>query len=106
MIPEVSPRELAAELVSEHPPTLVDVRELDELEICRMPGALHIPMMEIPNRLDELKPDADLVIVCHVGGRSARVTWYLLRHGYSRVRNLSTGIDGWARDVDSSIALY
>jgi rhodanese-related sulfurtransferase len=106
MIPEVTPRDLAAELDSKNPPTIIDVREAEELEICRFPSFVHIPMMEIPNHLNQLDKGSDLVIACHVGGRSARVTWYLMSQGFCRVRNLSTGIDGWAKDVDPSVALY
>ncbi|HEX4978095.1 MAG TPA: rhodanese-like domain-containing protein [Nocardioides sp.] len=74
--------------------TLLDVREAVEWEHGHAPDALHVPMGEIPSRLDEL-PEGRLVVVCHVGGRSARVTSYLAGLGLDVV-NLDGGMADWA----------
>lgn len=105
-IPEITPRQLKAELESSSPPTLVDVREPEELEIARLDPHVLIPMGELPTRLPELDPEDDLVIVCRSGSRSARVTAYLLHQGFQRVRNLAGGVLGWSRDVDPSMRKY
>ncbi|MFQ3586515.1 MAG: rhodanese-like domain-containing protein [Fimbriimonadaceae bacterium] len=105
-VPEVSPTELAAELAGPNPPVLVDVREADELLVSALKHAHHIPIGEIPARLDELDPDADLVIVCRSGGRSAKVTQYLLQNGFRRVRNLTGGVNLWAELVDPTMRKY
>ena len=105
-VPEVSPLELRALLMSDSPPVLVDCREEEELEISELPYAHHIPLGELPDRYDELDPNDDLVIYCRSGARSANATAFLKAQGYQRVRNLSTGINGWSDDVDPSIEKY
>jgi rhodanese-related sulfurtransferase len=74
---------------------LLDVREDDEWQRGHAPGAQHIPMGQVPSRIDEIDPDAKLFVVCHLGGRSQRVAQYLARHGYNPV-NVSGGMQAWA----------
>ena len=62
---------------------LLDVREHDEWQRGHADGAKHIPMGEVPARLDEIDADTTLFVVCHAGGRSMRVSQYLMRNGYS-----------------------
>ena len=93
-VPEVQPEDLPAALPA---PTaaLLDVREADEWAAGHAPGARHIPMNEVPQRLDEL-PEADQIyVVCRSGGRSARVTSYLNANGWDAV-NVARGMNGWA----------
>lgn len=87
-------------------PVLVDVREDSEVEICQIPGSIHIPMYLIPTRLDELKKEAPIVCICHHGARSARVARFLIDHGYAEVINLVGGIDAWAMQVDPMMKKY
>jgi rhodanese-related sulfurtransferase len=75
---------------------LIDVREDDEWVAGHAPGAVHLPMMELPGRLDEIPADGDVVIVCRSGHRSAEVVGYLLGRGFGQVRNLADGMVGWA----------
>ena len=72
---------------------VLDVREHFEWEAGHIDGALHIPMMELPDRLGDL-PDAQTLVVCKVGGRSAQVVDYLARQGYDVV-NLAGGLYDW-----------
>jgi rhodanese-related sulfurtransferase len=74
---------------------LLDVREDDEWARGHAAGARHIPMGEVPNRLEEIDPQATLYVVCKVGGRSAKVAEYLARNGYAPV-NVSGGMLAWA----------
>lgn len=76
---------------------LLDVRESDEWAAGHAPGAHHMPMMEIPARLDEIPVDRDVVVVCRVGARSAQVVSYLQSLGRSNARNLDGGMMAWAR---------
>jgi rhodanese-related sulfurtransferase len=85
---------------------LLDVREPDELARARLPEALHIPMREVPGRMGELPRDKTIVVMCHVGGRSARVTQFLLANGFERVFNLRGGIDAWSQEIDQSVPRY
>jgi rhodanese-related sulfurtransferase len=63
-------------------------------------------MREIPARLGELDPAAETVVICHHGGRSMQVAAFLERQGFSRLHNLSGGVDAWARTVDASMPVY
>lgn len=74
---------------------LLDVREPDEWDAGHIPGALHIPLGELPQRLGEL-PDGDLVVVCRSGGRSARAVAWLAQNGYDAL-NLDGGMTAWSR---------
>ena len=75
---------------------LIDVREDDEWQAGHVPDAVHLPMMQLPARLDEVPPQGDVVIVCRSGHRSAEVVGYLLGRGFGHVRNLADGMIGWA----------
>lgn len=74
---------------------LLDVREPDEWTAGHAPAARWIPMGEIVARQAELPEDRDIVVVCRVGSRSARVTAALRRAGYE-ASNLSGGMQAWA----------
>lgn len=106
MIREIMPTDLASRAGTETAPLLLDVREAWELEIARLADAVHIPMGQVPDRLGELPRDRDIVVMCHAGGRSARVCQFLQQQGYSRVLNLAGGILGWAEQVDPSLPTY
>ncbi|HVT13546.1 MAG TPA: rhodanese-like domain-containing protein [Fimbriimonadaceae bacterium] len=106
MTPEITVKQLQEELASDHPPIVVDVREAEELEISRLSAYVHIPMMELPNRLSELDKEAAYVILCRSGSRSARVTVYMLQSGFKHVRNVAGGINRWASEIDSRVAQY
>ena len=87
---------------------LVDVREQDEHDIARIPGATLIPMKQIPTSLERLEAyrDGRIVVHCHHGGRSMRVTQWLRQQGYANVQNLTGGIDAWSQQVDASVPRY
>ncbi|MFI5086320.1 MAG: rhodanese-like domain-containing protein [Actinomycetales bacterium] len=73
---------------------ILDVREDYEWEEGHIDGALHIPLGQLPERLDELDPDEDLHIVCRSGGRSFRATQWLNDNGYTAV-NVNGGMGAW-----------
>ncbi len=87
-------------------PLLLDVREPWELDICTLPGALAIPMQQIPERIGELDSTRATVCVCHHGVRSLQVAQYLELSGFSQLFNLEGGVDRWARCVDPEMATY
>lgn len=108
---EKTPLEISVEqardlLASPNPPLLLDVREADELEVCRIDGAVHIPMRTVSARAGELPKDRLILVQCHHGGRSLRVTEYLRANGFSRVSNLKGGIDRWAVAIAPGMARY
>src|SRR5215203_3389854 len=77
MISEISPQELKMRLDQGTSVVLLDVREDEEVAIVRLPGAVHIPMGEVPGRLHELDPDKEIIVYCHHGVRSLRVAQFL-----------------------------
>ncbi len=85
---------------------LIDVREPFEIELCRIEGAEHIPMRQIPEHVGALPKDKHLLIHCHHGGRSMRVTQYLRANGYEAVSNVAGGIDAWSLVIDPSVPRY
>ena len=74
---------------------LVDVREDFEWVQGHLPGAIHIPLNQIPDRLDEIPTDMPVVMVCASGNRSYRSSQFLIHNGYMEVYNLSDGTHGW-----------
>ena len=85
---------------------VLDVREPWEWEIARIPQALLLPLGELATRLGEVDPRAEVVTICHHGARSAQAGALLRAAGFSRVRSLSGGIDGWAREIEPGMARY
>jgi rhodanese-related sulfurtransferase len=102
----IAPRELKQRLDSGESLALVDVREPGEAAICAIAGSRLIPMDEVPRRLAELDPDAETIVYCHHGIRSAHVIAHLESRGFRKLVNLRGGIDAWARDVDPSMRTY
>jgi rhodanese-related sulfurtransferase len=85
---------------------LLDVREADELTLASLPGAVHMPMAEVPSRLSELPRHRDIVVLCHSGARSGRVTRFLRASGFPQTVNLAGGIDAWSREIDPTVPRY
>ena len=75
---------------------LLDVREPDEWQRGPVAGAQHIPLGDVPARIDEIDRDATLYVICHAGGRSQRVAQYLVRNGFEPT-NVTGGMLSWAQ---------
>ena len=105
-INEINVLEVKDRLDNDESLVIIDVREVDELKICEINNTLHIPMMEIPNQLDQLNKDDELIILCRSGQRSARVCHFLSIQGFKNTKNLQGGILEWIRLVDPSMQTY
>jgi rhodanese-related sulfurtransferase len=88
--------------------TLLDCREPSEHQTARIEGSKLIPMREISGRLGELEPlrDSRIIVHCHHGGRSMRVTQWLREQGFSQVQNMAGGIDAWSQQIDPQVPRY
>jgi adenylyltransferase/sulfurtransferase len=106
MVKELAPQELQARLAKGESIVLLDVREAEEVAFVQLPGALHIPLAELPARWQELDSEAEIVVYCHHGIRSAAAAAFLSKQGFPRVANLRGGIDAWALVVDPSLPRY
>lgn len=87
-------------------PLLLDVREPWEYETCHIPQAQLMPMHSVPLRLEELDRDAEIVCICHHGGRSMQVAHFLERNGFNQIINLTGGVHAWALQVDTAMPTY
>jgi len=85
---------------------LIDVREPHEYQIARIPGAKLIPLGELPKRLNELNPEADIVAHCRSGARSQKAVDLMKQSGFKHVRNMTGGILAWSDKVDPSVPKY
>jgi sulfur-carrier protein adenylyltransferase/sulfurtransferase len=103
---EISAVELKGRMDKGSVPRIVDVREPNEFQINRIPGAELIPLGELPRRYAELDPDEELVVLCKMGGRSAKAADYLRSVGFKRVLNLKGGILEWVDKVDPTQPKY
>jgi adenylyltransferase/sulfurtransferase len=103
---EVTVEEAQRLLFGPNPPQLIDVREMDEYAVCRIEGSRLIPMNTVPARLGEIPQDIPVLVQCHHGGRSMKVTQFLRAKGYNRVSNVKGGIDAWSLKVDPKVPRY
>ena len=106
MIDHITPSDFVERRKAGEELLLLDVREPRELAIASVPGAVHIPMAQVPGRLDELDRQQHIVVICHSGGRSQAVVGFLKHQGFENVSNLAGGITRWSREVDPSIPVY
>ena len=103
---QLRPAELVMHLQAGRTPVLLDVREPWEWNVCRVPGAILIPMRDLPARVAELDKDAETVVICHHGVRSYHAARYLETVGFGDVINLSGGVAAWADEVDPAMPRY
>ena len=78
---------------------LVDVRESEELTNCAFDvlAIVNIPLSELEQRWSEVPKDREVVLVCHVGERSLKATYFLQYYGYTNVSNMAGGLAQWVR---------
>lgn len=79
-------------------PSLIDVREDEEVAAGKIPSARHIPMGEVPERLDEIDQGEEHIIICRSGRRSGQIAEFLRSQGYD-AKNMSGGMIAWPGDV-------
>lgn len=103
----ITVQELHERIKKEEDIFLLDVRNMNEYETCRMEGAVLIPMSNIPMNIKHIPKNKAVVVYCHHGFRSASVIEYLSQnHGYINLQNLTGGINAWANEIDETMAVY
>jgi len=114
-IPEIKPKEFAALLKSENDVTILDIRETWEIDQVHIPNEkiLALPMSILGQKQLEALPkeltvnkEAQIIVLCHHGSRSASVTMWLIRNGWKNTKSLAGGIDAYASEVDPGIGFY
>ncbi len=103
---ELTPEELKQKLDGKEEIVLLDVREPWERSTACIEPSLHIPMGDIPARVQELDPEAAIVVYCHHGVRSLNVTAWLRQQGFEDVRSLRGGINRWSKTIDPKVPTY
>jgi membrane protein DedA with SNARE-associated domain/rhodanese-related sulfurtransferase len=95
----ISVADLYALMAAGVSPVIIDVRSATarELEPRWIPGALHVPLQEVAQRLKELPRDREIILYCTCPSEAsaARVAKILMNHGFQRVRPLFGGLDAW-----------
>ncbi len=87
---------------------LIDVRDPEEFAFNRLPGAQHIPLQTISRDAAAklMNKDADILVYCHHGMRSAQAAQQLRELGYLRARSIAGGVDKWSTEIDPSVPRY
>jgi rhodanese-related sulfurtransferase len=114
-VPEISVRDLAARLKTQDDFILLDVREQWEIDLAHLTDArlIILPMSVLARQLINALPDgmkinreAEVLVLCHHGNRSASATGWLIKQGWKNVRSVAGGIDAYAREVDKTVGMY
>ena len=103
---ELEPKEIKAKLDAGDTFIFVDVREVHEYQTARIEGTRLIPLGELPARLGELHRDAEIVLHCKGGVRSAKALAILKENGFKDAKHMKGGILAWSDQVDPSVPKY
>lgn len=112
--PEISVQDVAAKLTAQESFVLLDVREPHELQGASLPPGTFdlVPLSDLAARQltalpqDAQAQDAEIVVFCHHGMRSAQVTAWLKQQGWTNVLSMAGGIDAYAREIDPKVGIY
>ena len=89
---------------------LIDVREPQEVELASVPHFVNLPLSQFPAWSETIHSqfdhDAETIVMCHLGMRSAQMCQWLMAQGFTNVKNLVGGIDAYSRQIDSNVPLY
>ncbi|HKN87152.1 MAG TPA: rhodanese-like domain-containing protein [Nitrospiraceae bacterium] len=102
----MSVQELKQRLDTDKKPFLLDVREPYEYSLAKLEGSVLIPLGTLPQSMEKLDRNAEIVAYCHHGMRSADAVGFLLQQGFTNVKNLVGGIDAWSVQVDPTVPRY
>lgn len=83
---------------------IIDIREDFEVAMGTIPQAVHIPMQEVPARLDEFDPETPYILICRSGNRTYHLGQYMAARGYT-VINMLGGIIDWRGDIETRMEI-
>lgn len=104
--PAISPIDLYRAMKAGNAGILLDVRDPHEWDVCRIDGARHIPLSQLPERLRELEKEQVIHVYCLMGGRSRKAQRILLDAGFRQVVDVDGGIRAWAEQVAPDMRIY
>lgn len=104
----ISVQEAKLLMESGSPLRVIDVREVDEFAICRLPGAELVPLSAFAEQYSRHLPSPEerILLYCHHGMRSMRAAEYLAQRGYCNVSSINGGIEAWSREIDPAVPRY
>ncbi len=105
-ITQCNAEQVKQRLENGEPLVLLDVREPNEFAFAKIQGSIHIPLRALPERVDELDKEKDIVVICHHGMRSQQACFFLEQYGFNRLFNLKGGIDAWSIKCDPTVPRY
>jgi adenylyltransferase/sulfurtransferase len=103
---DISVEELKQRLDRREEVFILDVRNPEEFQLCRIPGSTLLPLSALAQRLAELDPEREMVVHCKSGMRSQKAIAFLRQQGYRKLRNLTGGILAWADRIDPTMPKY
>ena len=110
-VPQISVEEFASRIASDRAHLqLIDVREPQEIAIASIPGFQNLPLSQFAQWSGDIhsrfQSDAETLVLCHHGIRSAQMCQWLLTQGFTNVKNIAGGIDAYSILIDSAIPRY
>ena len=106
MVPVIDVQALDKKLKNKDDFILLDVRTDREYFLSSIQGSIHIPMNTIPENIDKLDKDKEIVVLCKSGIRSEKVCEFLIKNNFKNSKNLSGGIVEWSKQIASSLIIY
>jgi molybdopterin/thiamine biosynthesis adenylyltransferase/rhodanese-related sulfurtransferase len=103
---EITVQELKRRMDAGENLTIIDVRNPEEFEICRIPGSKLLPLPELSKRFGELDPAKEIILHCKSGGRSGKAQQFLREQGFEKTLNVKGGILAWADNIDRAMPKY
>lgn len=103
---QLTATQLKAKLDANEELFLLDVREPFEFSHARIEGSVLIPLNAIPQNLQSIDYDREIVVICHHGIRSQQAANFLTQVGFKNVSNLAGGIDAWSLECDQTVPRY
>jgi adenylyltransferase/sulfurtransferase len=103
---DITVEELNRLIAAGQAPLVLDVRNPEEYQICRIPGTRLLPLPELPQRFVELDKGREMIVHCKSGMRSAKAVAFLRQQGFTKLRNLKGGIIAWADRIDPTMPKY
>jgi sulfur-carrier protein adenylyltransferase/sulfurtransferase len=103
---DITVDELKAQLDRKEKVFILDVRNPEEFQICRIPGSQLLPLPDLPNRFRELDPNQEMIVHCKSGMRSQKAVNFLREQGFGKLKNLKGGILAWVDRIDPSMPKY
>lgn len=91
----IDPSEVRERLAKGEKLTMIDVREDEEVAMGMIPGAKHIRLAEIPERLNEIEQTGEIIMICRSGARSGRACEFLAMQGMKGLKNMAGGMLKW-----------